>query len=176
VKLKDKKIAVFVADLFEDIEYWYPYYRMQEEGAQVVSIGPKSGPFSGKRGTTASPDETIDNVKAIDFDAVVIPGGYSPDHMRRSESMVEFVREMNKQRKPVAAICHGPWMLASADIVANRSVTGFDSIADDMKNAGAEWKENVPVVKHENLITSRNPDDLPAFCTAIIEAIDYRDK
>ncbi len=147
---------------------------MQEEGAEVVSVGPKPGPFRGKRGTTAAADATIDKVKAIDFDAVIIPGGYSPDHMRRSPQMVEFVREMDKQRKPVAAICHGPWMLASADIVANRSVTGFESIADDLKHAGAEWKQNVPVVKHENLITSRNPDDLPAFCTAIIEAIDYR--
>jgi protease I len=173
VRLKDKKIAVFVADLFEDIEYWYPYYRMQEAGAEVVSVGPSTGPFEGKRGTTATPDSTIDNVKAIEFDAVIIPGGYAPDHMRRSRQMIEFVREMNKQRKPVAAICHGPWMMASAGIVANRSVTGFMSIADDLRNAGADWKQNVPVVKYENLITSRNPDDLPAFCTAIIEAINY---
>ncbi|MBD3257009.1 DJ-1/PfpI/YhbO family deglycase/protease [candidate division GN15 bacterium] len=170
MRIADKKIAVFVADLFEDLEFWYPYLRLQEAGAEVVSIGPEVKEYKGKRGLTATPDMSIDDTRAIDYDLLVIPGGYSPDHMRRSPKMVEFVREMDKQRKHIAAICHGPWMLASANVVKGKQVTGFKSIKDDMENAGAEWIDR-KVVKYENLITSRTPDDLPAFCTAIIEVL-----
>lgn len=170
MKLKGKKIAVFVAPLFEDLEFWYPYYRLQEEGAEVSAIGPEKKQYTGKNGLSAVPELAINETRAIDFDALVIPGGYSPDHMRRSPEMVEFVREMNKQRKVVGAICHGPWMMASADIVKGKKVTGFQSIRGDLENAGAEWAD-IKAVKDGNLVTSRRPDDLPAFCTAIIEAI-----
>ncbi|MBD3401421.1 DJ-1/PfpI/YhbO family deglycase/protease [candidate division GN15 bacterium] len=170
MKLQGKKVAVFVADLYEDLEFWYPYYRMQEEGAEVVAIGPKAGTFRGKHGVPATADKGIDEVKAIEFDALIIPGGYSPDHMRRSPNMVEFVREMDKQDKHIASICHGGWMLASAEVVDGKQVTGFHSIEDDLVHAGAEWVD-LKVVKSENLITSRTPKDLPAFCTAIIEAV-----
>lgn len=172
MKLEGKKIALLVADLFEDLEFYYPYYRMKEEGADVVVIGPHESEYKGKHGLTAKADTAIKGVKSVPFDAVIIPGGYSPDHMRRSPEMVEFVAEIHKQGKIVAAICHGPWMLASADIIQGAEVTSFYSIKDDLEHAGANWVD-LKVVKYENLVTSRNPDDLPAFCTAIIEAINH---
>jgi protease I len=170
MKLKDKKIALFVAPMFEDLEFWYPCLRMREEGADVVAIGLGKTTYTGKHGLKATADESIDNTRAIEFDALIIPGGYSPDRMRRSPAMVEFVREMDKQRKPIAAICHGPWMLASADVVRDKEVTSFYSIKDDMVNAGANWVDHKDV-RSDNIITSRNPDDLPSFCTAIIEVM-----
>ena len=170
MRLKGKKIAVFVAPMYEDIEFWYPYYRLQEEGAEVVTIGPENTVYNGKHGIPAKPDKEIDDVRAIDFDALVITGGYSPDHMRRTPAMVEFVREMNKQDKPIAAICHAAWMLASADVIRGKQVTSFYSIKDDVTNAGGEWVD-IKVVKSDNIITSRQPKDLPAFCTAIIEVM-----
>lgn len=170
MRLEGKKIAIFVAEMFEDLEFWYPYLRMQEEGAEVTAIGPEEERYMGKHGLPAKTDKGIDGVKAIEFDALIIPGGYSPDHMRRSPKMITFVREMDKQRKLVAAICHGPWMLASAEIIKGKKVTSFHSIKDDLIHAGAEWVD-LKVVKSEHVITSRNPHDLPAFCTAIIEAM-----
>lgn len=172
MRLKGKKIAIFVADLFEDLEFWYPNLRMIEEGAEVTVIGPKAEQYVGKHGLTATADSGIHEVKAIEFDALIIPGGYSPDHMRRSPEMVKFVQEIHKQRKPIAAICHGPWMLASADIVKGVKLTSFYSIKDDLLHAGAEWVDIKAV--HDggaNVITSRNPQDLPAFCTEIIEVL-----
>lgn len=171
MRLQDKKVAVFVADLFEDLELWYPYLRMQEEGAEVTLIGPQRETYTGKHGLTARADRAITDVKSADYDALIIPGGYSPDHMRRVPEMVEFASEIDKQRKPLAAICHGPWMIASACELNGRAVTGFHSIKDDLVNAGAEWKD-LKVVKSDNLITSRTPKDLGAFCTAIIEVLD----
>lgn len=170
MKLKSKNIALFVAPLFEDLEFWYPYYRMQEEGAEVTVIGPAKETYKGKHGVPATADVGIDDVKAFDFDALIIPGGYSPDHMRRSPKMVEFVAEINQQRKMIAAICHGGWMLASADVIKGKKVTSFFAIKDDLVNAGAHWVD-LQVVKSDNLVTSRTPDDLPAFTTALIEAV-----
>jgi len=170
MKLNGKRVAVFVADIFEDLELWYPYLRMQEEGAEAVLIGPAKQTYTGKHGLPAAADKAINEVKASDFDALVIPGGYSPDHMRRSPEMVRFVREMNEAGKPIAAICHGGWMLASAEVVEGRRVTGFFAIRDDLVHAGADW-EDKEVVRDGNLITSRTPRDLPAFCRTIIESL-----
>jgi protease I len=172
MRLKDKKIAIFLADLYEDLEFWYPYIRMQEAGAEVTAIGPKAQQYAGKHGLPANAEKAIHEVKAIEYDALIIPGGYSPDHMRRSPEMVKFVQEMHKQRKPIAAICHGPWMLASADIIKGVKLTSFYSIKDDLVHAGAEWVDEKSV--HDgraNIITSRDPHDLPAFCTEIIEVV-----
>jgi len=170
MKLKGKKIALFVADVYNEFEYWYPYYRMKEEGADVVVIGPKKGAFTSKYGIPAEADKGIGEVKAGDFDALIIPGGYAPDHMRRSKEMVAFVRAMNEQKKIIASICHAGWMLASADIVKGKKVTSFYAIKDDLVNAGAEWSDK-EMIRDGNIITSRKPDDLPAFCRTIIESL-----
>ncbi len=168
--LSGRKIALFVADVYNDFEFWYPYYRLKEEGADIVVIGPGNGTFESKYGIPAKTDAGIDDVSADDFDGLVIPGGYAPDHMRRHSAMVAFVREMNEAKKTIAAICHAGWMLASADILDGRRVTSFFAITDDLVHAGADWVDE-EVVADGNLITSRTPDDLPAFCRAIIGSI-----
>ncbi len=160
---------MFVADLYEDVEFWYPFYRMKEEGAEVVVIGPEAGDYKGKHGVPVRADRGIMDVKPDNFDILIIPGGYAPDQMRRSAAMVQFVQKMNAKGKPVAAICHAGWMLASANIIRDRKVTSFYSIKDDMINAGAEWLDQ-EMVKDANIITSRKPADLPAFCRAIIDS------
>ena len=171
MKLQGKKVAVLVADLFEDSEFIYPYYRMQEEGASVVTVGVSTeATYTGKHGVPVHADVTADSIRAEDFDAVIIPGGYSPDHMRRSPEMVHFVKQMDGHSRVIAAICHAGWMLATADIVRGRRVTSFFSIKDDMINAGAEWLDE-EVVMDRHLITSRFPGDLPAFCRTIISAM-----
>lgn len=168
--LKGKKIAIFIEKLYEDLEFWYPKLRMKEAGAEVVVIGPKKDTYKGKNGLEASADQSIVAVKPEEFHALIMPGGYSPDHMRRTPEMVDFVKKMYDEGKPIAAICHAPWMLASAGILKGKKATSYFSIKDDIKNAGAEWIDK-EVVVDGNIITSRNPDDLPAFCKAIIEAL-----
>jgi protease I len=170
MQLKGKKIALFIAELYEDMEFWYPFFRMQEAGAQVVVIGPKKEHYMGKHGMPAIADKAIGEVKPDDFDALIIPGGYSPDHMRRSPEMVEFVKAMDRGGKPIAAICHAGWMLASAGIAKGKKLTSFYSIKDDMLNAGANWVDQ-EVVHTDNIITSRSPHDLPAFCREIIKSL-----
>ncbi len=170
MSLNGKRIAVFVANLFEDLEFWYPYIRMREEGAEVISIGPKKDTYTGKHGLTAKADKAIHEVQASDYDALIIPGGYSPDHMRRSPKMVEFVKEMDQAGKVIAAICHGGWMLASADVIRDKKVTSFFAIKDDLVNAGAHWDDK-EVINDANIITSRMPDDLPVFCKTIIGSL-----
>ncbi len=161
---------MFIEDLYEDLEFWYPYYRLKEEGAYVTVIGPEIDDYKGKHGLPAQADMTIEKARPADFEALIIPGGYSPDRMRRHPLMIEFVKEIYEADKVVAAICHGPWMLASADIVEGKRITSFFSIKDDLINAGAEWVDQ-DVVIDSNLITSRSPDDLPAFCKKIINTL-----
>lgn len=170
MKLKDKRIAIFVDDLFEDLEFWYPFYRLKEEGADVTVISAERGTFTGKKGTGLTSKMAIYDAEIDSFDALVIPGGYAPDKMRRSSDMVNFVKEMNGRGKIIAAICHAGWMLVSAGILKDKKVTSFFSIKDDMVNAGAQWVDE-EVVKDGNIITSRKPDDLPAFCRAIIGSL-----
>ncbi len=171
MELKGKRVAILLEDLFEDLEFWYPYYRLKEAGAEVISVGAEKGKAcKGKNGLPATAEAGIQAVAARDFDAVVIPGGYSPDRMRRHPAMVELVRSMGKAGKVVAAICHGGWMLASADLLRDKRATGFFSIKDDMVNAGARWEDR-EVVADGSLVTSRQPADLPAFCRTIIEKL-----
>ena len=166
-----KRVAVLVADLYQELEFWYPYYRFKEAGAEVVAIGSEAGKvYKSKNGYPAKADRAASEASADQFDAVVIPGGYAPDLMRRDEHMVRFVREMHERGKIVAAICHAGWMLVSAGILQGKRATSFFSIRDDMRNAGAEWVDE-PVVRDGNLITSRVPDDLPAFCRTILDAL-----
>lgn len=166
-----KRIAVLVEKLYEDLELWYPVLRLREAGCEVKIVGPKAGEsYASKHGYPAKSDVAATDVRADDFDAVVIPGGYSPDHMRRCRAMVELVREAARQGKVLAAICHGPWMLCSAKCLQGRKVTGFYAIRDDVENAGGLWQD-AACVRDGNLVTSRTPDDLPAFLQGILEAL-----
>ena len=170
-KLKGKKIAILIEDLFNVFELWYPYYRLLEEGAEVNVVSPVKGKtYSGKPATDIVSELSAGESKASDFDAVVIPGGYAPDIMRRYPEMVRFVKEMHDTGKIVAAICHAGWMLCSADIVKNRNVTSFFAIKDDLVHAGARW-EDKDVIRDKNIITSRKPDDLPVFMKTVINAL-----
>jgi protease I len=168
MEAKGKKVIILVEDMYNDLEFWYPYYRLREAGAEVVVIGSGSAEeYTGKAGMPCRPDTTADQVSAADFDGIIIPGGYAPDYMRRHPSMVKLVKDLFNAGKVVAAICHAGWMLASAEIVKGRTVTSFFAIRDDLTHAGANWVDQEVVVDGK-LITSRKPDDLPEFMKAII--------
>jgi len=162
------KIAVLVEDFYQDLEVWYPILRLREAGHTVVTVEPRRQKhYKGKWGYPIDADCSIDDVKPADFDAVVIPGGWAPDKLRLSEAVLQFVKVMDQQRKIVAAICHAGWVLASAGICKGRTLTAYIAIKDDLVNAGAKFLDQ-EVVQDGNLITSRKPDDLPAFCKAIL--------
>jgi protease I len=172
MKLTGKRVALLVENHYQDQEVWYPFYRLKEEGAEVVVVGTGSAKmYTSKFGYPIDVDQSASEVSAADFDAVVIPGGYAPDLMRRYPDMVKLVREAVLADKVVASICHGGWMLASAKILAGRTVTSFFAIKDDLEHAGAKFVD-VEVAVDGNLITSRMPDDLPAFLRAIIAALE----
>lgn len=155
-------IGVLVAPLFEDVELIYPYYRLQEVGHDVTLIGPEATTYTGKRGVQMQADRAGHDVGPSELDGLVVPGGYAPDHMRRDQSLVALVREVGEGGKPLGAICHAPWMLASAGLATGKRLTSFYSIRDDLRNAGATWID-AEVVVDGNLVTSRKPADLPAF-------------
>jgi protease I len=168
MELTGKKSVIFVEEQFNDQEFWYPYYRLLEAGSDVVVCGSgRTSVFTGKAGTQAKADTDASSLKADDYDILIIPGGFAPDFMRRNKDMVNFVSEMNLKNKIVASICHGGWVLVSANILKNRKATSFFAIKDDMINAGANWVDE-EVAEDNNLITSRTPDDLPAFMRTII--------
>ncbi|BDG62410.1 type 1 glutamine amidotransferase domain-containing protein [Caldinitratiruptor microaerophilus] len=170
MEIRGKTVVILLEDLYNEFEFWYPYYRMKEAGATVVVAGTGRESYTSKHGLVAKADRAVDQIDPAGVDAVIIPGGYAPDLMRRSPALVDFVRRMDQQGKVVAAICHAGWVLASAGILKGRRATGFSSIRDDMVNAGAEYLDQ-EVVRDGNLITSRQPADLPAFCRTIIEAL-----
>ena len=169
--LAGKKIAVLAENNYQELELWYPLLRLREEGAEVRVVGPKGKEtYQSKHGYPATSDLGIDEAKAGEWDAIIIPGGFAPDLMRRNAAMVNLVRESYGKGKLVAAICHAGWMLVSANILRGKKATCFYSIKDDLVNAGAQFLDQ-EVVRDGNLITSRNPMDLPAFCRKIIEAL-----
>jgi protease I len=171
VKLDGKRVAILAENLYQEMELWVPCYRLREEGADVKVVGAGGArSYTSKHGYPVNVDVQAEQVRAVEFDAVVVPGGYAPDLMRRHPAMVTLVREAVQQGKVVAAICHAGWMLCSAGVLKGRRATSFHSIKDDMVNAGAEWQD-AEVVVDGNLITSRKPDDLPAFCRAIVQAL-----
>jgi protease I len=171
MKLQGKKIIVLVEDLYQELEVWYPLLRMREEGAEVTTVGTEAGvTYKSKTGYPVTSDAAARDVDVSDYDGIIIPGGYAPDLMRRYEATVKLVRDGFEQGKVVAAICHAGWLLTSADIVNGKKVTGFFAIRDDLVHAGAEY-EDAEVVVDGTLITSRKPDDLPAFCREIIRAL-----
>ncbi|MEM3948842.1 MAG: type 1 glutamine amidotransferase domain-containing protein [Zestosphaera sp.] len=192
-RLKGKKVVFIVANEFEDIELLYPFVRLSEEGAEVVVVPVRAGhpprpsdpskPVTGRFGIPVpflvfreGERHVIRELKEVsvdEFDAIIIPGGFSPDYLRRLPEVLSLVREAHQKGKVVAAICHGPWVLISAVRAKRRRMTGVSAVKDDIINAGATY-EDVPVVRDGNLITSRVPDDLPEFCQAIIEALSVQ--
>src|SRR6266850_2804401 len=169
--LKGKRVAVLAENMYQEMELWVPYYRLKEEGAEVKVVGAGGAKsYTSKHGYPVNVDVQADQVKAVEFDAVIVPGGYAPDMMRRHPAMVALVREAAQQGKVVAAICHAGWMLVSAGIVNGRRATSFFSIKDDLVAAGCDWQD-AEVVVDGNLITSRNPNDLPAFCREIVRSL-----
>lgn len=169
--LHNKTILFFAGPLYEDLELWYPKIRLEEEGARTVVAGTGEKTYQGKRGYPLTVDTHVDQVHAADFDGLVIPGGYAPDIMRRSQKLLQLTREIYQAGKPVAFICHAGWVPISAGIVRGRRGTSVGAIKDDLVNAGMHWEDS-PVVVDGNLISSRTPADLPQFCKAIIAALE----
>jgi len=166
-----KKIAILVEDLYQVLEVWYPLLRLKEEGigVQLIGTGSKDS-YGSKEGYPAKVDASIEEVDAKDFDGVIIPGGFAPDYLRRYSKIVDFIKKLNDDQKIVASICHGGWLLVSANIVKGRKATCFYAIKDDLIAAGAEYVDD-EVVVNGGLITSRKPDDLPAFVAEIIRQL-----
>lgn len=179
MELKGKRVAILLENKYNEFEFWYPYFRMKEAGAQVTIVGTGPREYLGSNGLPAphpsvreSSEELVpvEEVRAEALDGVIIPGGFAPDYMRRNQSLLQLVRDMHSAGKVVGAICHAGWVLVSAGILKGRKATCFYAIKDDVINAGASYLDR-PVVKDSNLITSRCPDDLPHFCRAVIEAL-----
>jgi len=171
MKLEGKRIAVLAENLYQELELWYPVLRMREEGAIVVIVGTGSAStYTSKHGYPVSVDVAAGDVSPDDFDAVIVPGGYGPDLLRRYDSILSLVKGIHDQGKIVAAICHAGWVLASAEVLNGKTVTSVSAIRDDLIHAGATWVDQ-EVVVDGNLITSRLPADLPAFCREIIAAL-----
>ena len=171
MELTGKRVAVLAEDHYENLELWYPVLRLREAGAQVTIVGPKAGEaYKSKEGYPAKADLSMDDARAADFDAVIVPGGYAPDRMRRHQAMLTLVREAFQSGKVVAAICHAGWVPISAGIVKGKTMTCVSAIKDDVINAGAKYVDR-EVVVDGNLISSRTPPDLPAFCREIVKAL-----
>ena len=167
--LAGRRAAIMVGPMFEDSEALYPLYRLREAGAVVGVIGSEAGAtVKGKKGHELEVEQAADDLVAEDLDLLVIAGGYGPDKLRTDDGVLRLVRDLHESGKPIAFICHAGWVPASAGIVDGKRVTSYPSIADDMRNAGADW-EDAEVIVDGNLISSRRPDDLPAFMRATID-------
>ncbi len=171
MNLTGKRVAVLIEQQYQELEVWYPVYRLKEAGCEVVLVGPEAGKtYPSKLGYPAKSDVAAADVDAGQVDAVVIPGGFAPDYIRRSEAMLKLVRDAFARGKPLAAICHGPWVLCSTPALKGKTATCFFAIKDDVVNAGATYVDR-DVVVDGNVITSRQPDDLPAFTVALMKAV-----
>lgn len=166
--LDSRRILMFVDDVYEDLELWYPKLRLVEAGAEVVVAGPKAGgQYAGKHGYPCRADAAIGDMRSADFSGLVIPGGFAPDRLRRDPHVLALTREFAGASKLVAAICHGGWIPISAGVYRDVRVTGSLGIKDDLVHAGAIW-EDTAVVVDRHFVSSRKPDDLPDFCRAIL--------
>lgn len=172
MRLAGKKVLIFVESEFEDLEFWVPNMRLQEEGAQITVVGTGSAAdYRGKYGLYARPDTTADRVNPAEFDAVVIPGGWCPDKLRRYEAVLNIVRQMYNDGKIVASICHGGWVPASAGILKGHRATGSVGIKDDLIHAGAEWVDE-SAFRDGNIVWGRVVADIPNFCRELVNAIE----
>ena len=172
-ELKGKKIAFLVADMFEEVELTGPWTALQDSGAELTLVSLEDGEVQGfnhyDKAGSFKVDKTVEEVMASDFDALVLPGGVgNPDNLRQNENAVRFVRDFFEQGKPVGAICHAPWTLVEAGVVRGRTLTSFPSLETDIRNAGGNWVDE-EVVTDNGLVTSRKPDDIPAFNRKLIE-------
>jgi len=168
MELKGKKALILLGPDFEDREVFYPYYRFLEAGGEVklAGIGEKS--YKGKYGVPLDVDGSCEDFARQSWDIVIVPGGWAPDKIRMNEAALEIVRQAVKSERIVAAICHGGWVLASADVIKGKNVTSYKAIKDDMIHAGGKWRDQ-EVVIDSGIVTSRTPADLPAFCREIIK-------
>ncbi|MBN2136367.1 MAG: type 1 glutamine amidotransferase [Sedimentisphaerales bacterium] len=165
------RIAVMVDEMYQVLEVWYPYYRLKEAGFDVNFVAAEANKqYHSKEGYPCLSDTAAGRANAADYDCMVVPGGFAPDFMRRSQEVIKFARDLVDAGKVIAAICHGGWLLCSTNAYKGKKATCFMAIKDDITNAGAEYVDAECVVDG-NLITSRMPDDLPAFCTAVIDAL-----
>ncbi|MED4018003.1 type 1 glutamine amidotransferase domain-containing protein [Sutcliffiella cohnii] len=171
MRLSGKKIIQIVSNDFEDLELWYPVLRLREEGATVDIVGEKAGEkYIGKYGVPIMSDYAFKEINPNDYDAILVPGGWSPDLLRRYEEVLSMVRTMDEQQKPIGQICHAGWVLISAKILEGRKVTSTPGIKDDMMNAGATWVDE-PVVVDGHIISSRRPPDLPDYMREFINVL-----
>jgi protease I len=170
MRLSGKKIVVLVAEGFEDLEYWVPVMRLQEEGAEVISVGPSTDPVHGKNALQATADATADDVDASELDGIVVPGGWAPDKLRRYPEITDLVRTVHERGKTVGIICHGGLVAISAGIVEGVRATGSLGIKDDLENAGATWVDK-PAFREGNLVWGRVVPDIPAFCRELVAAL-----
>ena len=170
--LENDKFLILLDDDYEDLEFWYPKLRLIEAGAEVTVAGPpRKQHFHGKHGYPAISDAEIPDMRAIDFQGLIIPGGWAPDKLRRDPRVLELVRDFDAVGKLIAAICHGGWIPISAGVYKGVRVTGSPGIKDDLINAGAIW-EDAPLVVDRHFVSSRRPDDLPDFCGGIMQAME----
>ena len=168
-----RRAVVLVEQAYEDLELWYPKIRLEEEGFEVTVAGPERVVYSGKHGYPCRADRTIGEIRAADYEALVIPGGWAPDRLRRLPAVLELVREFDRAGKPIAMICHAGWVPISAKILTGRTVTGVSAIRDDLENAGAKFVDQ-SVVVDGHLVSSRTPADLPDFCRALLQLLQAR--
>lgn len=174
--ISEARVVIVATDGFEEWELFGPREILQKRGAEVVLASPRLDPIQATvhddPGKTVRPDLTLDQARAGDFDALILPGGVrNPDALRTNAKAIELIRDFANEGKPVAAICHGPWLLVEADLLRGRNATGWPSIRTDLRNAGAHLIDE-PVVVDDNIITSRNPDDVEAFTNAVIELVE----
>jgi protease I len=166
--LVGKRVLILTGEIYEDLELWYPKLRLEEAGAKVVIAGPDANThYNGKHGYPCVSDAAIEHMNVADFEALVVPGGFMPDKLRRDQAVLDLVRAFDQVKKPIAAICHGGWIPISANVYRGVRVTGSPGIRDDLVNAGAIY-EDAEVVVDGHHVSSRRPDDLPAFCRALI--------
>lgn len=170
--LDSKKIIAFVDDEFEDLEHWYPVYRLREAGAQVDLVGPeKGGTYHGLYGIKAVADYSYDEIDPANYDGIVVPGGWAPDKIRRYPKALDIVRALDEAEKPIGHICHAGWVLVSADVLKGHNTTSTPAIKDDVTNAGATWHDE-PVVVCGHIVSSRRPDDLPHYMREFIKLLN----